>query len=46
LIVEDAPYRDLYDEPVPSLWSLAPDTVVQIGTWKIQPGTSPVLSSM
>jgi 2-aminoadipate transaminase len=35
LIVEDVAYRDLgfYDEPLPSLWSLAPDTVVQIGTF-------------
>lgn len=35
LIVEDVAYRELgfYDEPLPSLWSLAPDTVVQIGTF-------------
>jgi len=35
LIVEDVAYRDLgfYDDPLPSLWSLAPDTVVQIGTF-------------
>jgi 2-aminoadipate transaminase len=35
LIVEDVAYRELgfYDEPLPSLWSMAPDTVVQIGTF-------------
>lgn len=35
LIVEDVAYRDLgfYEEPLPSLWSLGPDTVVQIGTF-------------
>jgi 2-aminoadipate transaminase len=35
LIVEDVAYRELgfYDEKLPSLWSLAPDTVVQIGTF-------------
>jgi 2-aminoadipate transaminase len=34
LIVEDVAYRELsFDpEPVPSLWSLAPDVVVQAGT--------------
>ncbi len=34
LIVEDVAYRELgfSDETPPSLWSLAPDTVVQIGT--------------
>jgi 2-aminoadipate transaminase len=35
LIVEDVAYRELgfYDERLPSLWSLAPDVVVQIGTF-------------
>jgi 2-aminoadipate transaminase len=35
LIVEDVAYRELgFDgRPLPSLWSLAPDTVVQIGTF-------------
>jgi 2-aminoadipate transaminase len=35
LVVEDVAYRELgfYDEKLPSLWSLAPDTVVQIGTF-------------
>ena len=34
LIVEDVAYRELGfgDEPLPSLWSLAPDVVVQTGT--------------
>jgi 2-aminoadipate transaminase len=34
LIVEDVAYRELSfdDENVPSLWSIAPDTVVQAGT--------------
>src|SRR4051794_12501534 len=34
LIVEDVAYRELGfdDEPAPSLWSLAPDVVVQAGT--------------
>jgi 2-aminoadipate transaminase len=34
LIVEDVAYRELGfdDDPPPSLWSLAPDTVVQAGT--------------
>jgi 2-aminoadipate transaminase len=34
LIVEDVAYRELTfgDEALPSLWSLAPDTVVQAGT--------------
>src|SRR5262249_37222662 len=35
LIVEDVAYRELgyYDEKLPSLWSLAPDLVVQVGTF-------------
>jgi 2-aminoadipate transaminase len=35
LIVEDVAYRELgfYDERLPSLYSLAPETVVQIGTF-------------
>jgi 2-aminoadipate transaminase len=35
LVVEDVAYRELgFDgEPLPSLWSLAPDTVLQIGTF-------------
>ncbi len=35
LIVEDVAYRELgfYDEKLPSLWSLGPDVVVQIGTF-------------
>lgn len=35
LIVEDVAYRELgfYDEKLPSLWSLAPDVVLQIGTF-------------
>ncbi|HUX04399.1 MAG TPA: PLP-dependent aminotransferase family protein [Acidimicrobiales bacterium] len=35
LVVEDVAYRELgfSDERAPSLWSLAPDTVVQIGTF-------------
>ncbi|MFN2561451.1 MAG: PLP-dependent aminotransferase family protein [Jatrophihabitans sp.] len=35
LIVEDVAYRELgfAESPAPSLWSLAPDTVVQIGTF-------------
>ncbi len=35
LVVEDVAYRELgFDgEPLPSLWSLAPDTVVQVGTF-------------
>jgi len=35
LIVEDVAYRELgfHDEKLPSLWALAPDTVVQIGTF-------------
>lgn len=35
LVVEDVAYRELgFDgEPLPSLWALAPDTVVQIGTF-------------
>jgi len=34
LVVEDVAYRELGfdDEPAPSLWSLAPDAVVQAGT--------------
>ena len=34
LIVEDVAYRELgfFDETLPSLWSLAPDVVVQTGT--------------
>ena len=34
LVVEDVAYRELGfgDEPLPSLWSLAPDVVVQTGT--------------
>ena len=34
LIVEDVAYRELVFEgdPLPSLWSLAPDVVVQLGT--------------
>ena len=34
LVVEDVAYRELgfFDETLPSLWSLAPDVVVQIGT--------------
>ncbi len=34
LIVEDVAYRELAfeDDALPSLWSLAPDTVVQLGT--------------
>ena len=35
LVVEDVAYRELgfYDEKLPSLWSLGPDVVVQIGTF-------------
>jgi 2-aminoadipate transaminase len=35
LLVEDVAYRELgfADSPAPSLWSLGPDTVVQIGTF-------------
>ena len=35
LVVEDVAYRELGfdDPPLPSLWSLAPDAVVQIGTF-------------
>lgn len=35
LIVEDVAYRELSfrGDPLPSLWSLSPDTVVQIGTF-------------
>lgn len=34
LLVEDAAYRDLgFSEPLPSLWSLAPDVTVQLGTF-------------
>lgn len=35
LIVEDVAYRELgfADDPAPSLWSLAPDIVVQVGTF-------------
>ncbi len=34
LVVEDVAYRELgfADEPLPSLWSMAPDVVVQAGT--------------
>jgi 2-aminoadipate transaminase len=34
LVVEDVAYRELSfaDEPLPSLWSLGPDVVVQVGT--------------
>jgi 2-aminoadipate transaminase len=43
LIVEDVAYRELgfEGELLPSLWSLAPDTVVQIGTFSktFMPGT-------
>jgi 2-aminoadipate transaminase len=34
LVVEDVAYRELsFEPPAPSLWSLAPDRVVQIGTF-------------
>lgn len=35
LLVEDVAYRELgfYDDKLPSLWSLGPDVVVQIGTF-------------
>jgi 2-aminoadipate transaminase len=35
LVVEDVAYRELgfYEEKLPSLWSLGPDVVVQIGTF-------------
>ncbi len=35
LIIEDVAYRELgfYDEKLPSLWSSAPDVVLQIGTF-------------
>jgi 2-aminoadipate transaminase len=43
LVVEDVAYREFaHDgEPLPSLWSLAPDVVVQIGTFSkiFSPGT-------
>src|SRR5581483_5082769 len=43
LVVEDVAYRELgFDgQMLPSLWSLAPDTVVQIGTFSkiFMPGT-------
>jgi 2-aminoadipate transaminase len=42
LIVEDVAYRELgfYDEKLPSLWSVAPDVVVQVGTFSkvVSPG--------
>jgi 2-aminoadipate transaminase len=43
LVVEDVAYRELgfEDELLPSLWSLAPETVLQIGTFSktFMPGT-------